>query len=611
MATKERPELVSSGAGLASAVATETHGELGTADAIRARGYWEGVWLRFRRDKFAIAGGLYILFVLFAGFAGGPIAAHFLGHGPNDQIAGGVDPSTTLPVNPWSHVDEAPYVGAPGNFGTTLFILGGDASTLGRDEFLRLLYGAQTSLEVAIGATILSMFVGVLMGALAGFYGGWTDTVISRITEIVMAFPILLFVIALASTVGPRLDGVTLGFLGEGVVTLVLVLGLFGWFYPARIVRAQVLSLREKEFVEAARMIGTNDLRIIRSHILPHLVAPIIVYSTLVVAQNILAEAGLSFLALGIKAPTASWGNMLSGAADYYTTQPWLMLWPGAAVLLATLAFNLLGDGLRDAFDPRSSLSEGVVPGGRRPGERRAGGLPRALPLVCAFLALLAWPVTGIGAESAVGKARTVQIVFAGKGGGRYLDHTRWLREDTRLCYARRIADETLSVRWQIVWTAPLVRTAGGYALGKADAAFRRRSTALSWGRLFATVATRRTKSPAGLARTSARASSRFAPGAGSPSTVSETLSASTSRGPVYASPGHPCELDIRNDQLRASRVAAAGGDRRARIREARRRCPWAPGTPGADSSTSPPGAARCFRTSTTAWSTSTSATTR
>jgi peptide/nickel transport system permease protein len=268
-------------------------------------------------------------------------------------FSGGLDASAK-PVGPWTHVSAAPYPGATGHFGTTLFILGSDGQ-LGRDEFLRLLYGAQTSLEVAVGATILSMFVGVLMGAIAGFYGGWTDTVISRITEIVMAFPILLFVIALASTIGERLNGVTLGFLGKGVLTLVLVLGLFGWFYPARIVRAQVFSLREKEFVEAARMIGTSDARIIRSHILPHLVAPIIVYSTLVVAQNILLETGLSFLGLGIQAPTASWGNLLATAPDYYLTQPWLMVWPGIAVLLATLAFNLLGDGLRDAFDPRSS----------------------------------------------------------------------------------------------------------------------------------------------------------------------------------------------------------------------------------------------------------------
>jgi peptide/nickel transport system permease protein len=353
LATTERPETVSSG----SSVEAPAPDSGGTATAVRARGYWEGVFLRFRRDKFAIVGGVYIVVLVFVAFIGAPIAAHFLGHGPSDLFAGGLDPNSLLPVGPWTHVSNQPYPGAappPGGFEHTLFILGADGQ-LGRDEFLRLLYGAQTSLEVAIGATLFAMTVGVLMGSLAGFYSGWTDTVISRITEIVMAFPVLLFVIALASTAGERLNNVTFGFLGKGVVTLVFVLGIFGWFYPARIIRAQVLSLREKEFVEAARMIGTNDWKIIRSHILPHLVAPIIVYSTLVVASNILAEAGLSFLGLGIQAPTPSWGNLLATAPDYYLTQPWLMVWPGAAVLLATLAFNLLGDGLRDAFDPRST----------------------------------------------------------------------------------------------------------------------------------------------------------------------------------------------------------------------------------------------------------------
>ena len=354
MATTERPELVSSGAGLASTVAAESHGEIGIEGAVRARGYWEGVILRFRRDKFALAGGIYIIFVALVGFVGAPIAAHFLGHGPNDLFPGGLDAKSVLPVGPWTDVSNQPYPGATGHFEHTIFILGADGQ-LGRDEFLRLLYGTQTSLEVAVGATLLAMTVGVLMGSLAGFYSGVTDTIISRLTEIVMAFPVLLFVIALASTAGPRLNGITLGFLAPGALTLIVVLALFGWFYPARIVRAQVLSLREKEFVEAARMIGTNDWRIIRSHILPHLVAPIIVYSTLVVAQNILAEAGLSFLGLGIQQPTSSWGNLLATAPEYYLTQPWLMVWPGVAVLLATLAFNLLGDGLRDAFDPRST----------------------------------------------------------------------------------------------------------------------------------------------------------------------------------------------------------------------------------------------------------------
>src|SRR5204862_8224841 len=146
------------------------------------------------------------------------------------------------------------------------------------------------------------------------------------------------------------------GLLGRGVGTLVLVCSIFGWCYPARIMRAQVFSIREKEYVGAARMIGASDIRIIRSHVLPHLVAPMLVYSTLIVGSYVLFEAGLSFLGLGVDpTTTSSWGNLLADAPRYYTAQPWLMLWPGMAVLLTTLAFNLLGDGLRDAFDPRAT----------------------------------------------------------------------------------------------------------------------------------------------------------------------------------------------------------------------------------------------------------------
>jgi len=351
---ENNPNILSSGAGLAAAVAIESGPGLGEGiEPVRARGYWEQVWIRFKKDKIAIGGGFTIILVLLAGFVGAPIAAHLLGHGPGDQFAGGTDAQTFLPVNPWSHISAAPYTGAVG-FGKTLFILGGDGQ-LGRDEFLRLLYGTQVSLEVAIGATLLSMFVGVLMGSIAGYFGGWIDTIVSRLTDITMAFPILLFIIALASTAGPRLDGITLGIFQKGVITLVLVLGFFGWYYPARIVRAQVLSLREKEFVEAARMVGASDLRIIRSHLLPHLVAPIIVLSTITVAQFILAEAGLSFLGVGIKEPVASWGSLLGQGPTYYLSQPWLIVWPGMAILIATLSFNLLGDGLRDAFDPRAA----------------------------------------------------------------------------------------------------------------------------------------------------------------------------------------------------------------------------------------------------------------
>jgi peptide/nickel transport system permease protein len=342
-------EILSSGAGLGAAVAVESGTELGELETVEARGYWEQVWRRLRKDKAAILSACFIIFLLLAAYPGATLAKALLGHGPNDIFGtNGLDPNTLLPVGPFSHVQKLD------GSGTSLFILGSD-SQLGRDEFLRLLYGARVSLEVAIGATILGMVVGVTMGAIAGYFGGAIDTVVSRITEIVMAFPVLLFIIALASTVGDRLNNVTFGFLQPGVFTLTVVIGIFGWYYPARIIRAVVLSLREKEFVEAARMLGASDARIIRSHLLPHLVAPIIVYSTLIVAQNVLLEAGLSFLGIGIPLDVPSWGNLLSTAPDYYLTQPWLMIWPGLAVLVTTLAFNLLGDGLRDSFDPRST----------------------------------------------------------------------------------------------------------------------------------------------------------------------------------------------------------------------------------------------------------------
>jgi peptide/nickel transport system permease protein len=346
---QERREVLSAGAGLAAEVALESGGELGEAE-IKARGYWEQVWRRFRRDKVAIASGVFIVLLFVAAFAGAPLAEKWLGHGPNDIFPSeGVDPTSLVPVGPLTTVHSF-------SRNEDIFFLLGASDTLGRDEFLRLLYGARVSLEVAIGATLLSMFMGVLLGSIAGYFRGGIDAIISRVTEIVMAFPLLLFVIALAATAGDRLNDITFGGLFQpGVITLILIGGIFGWFYPARIVRAQVLSLREKEFVEAARMVGSSDWRIIRSHLLPHLVAPIIVYSTLIVAQFVLFEAGLSFLGLGIELPTASWGNLLSTAPDFYTQQPWLMVWPGLAVLLTTLAFNLLGDGLRDAFDPRST----------------------------------------------------------------------------------------------------------------------------------------------------------------------------------------------------------------------------------------------------------------
>lgn len=321
-------------------------------DAVKARGYWELVFIRFRRDKLAVASIGFIIFLFLAAFVGAPVAARLLHHGPNDIFQYGVDQNTLAPVGPWTHIQ---YQDIAGHTHHTLLILGGD-SQLGRDLFLRLLYGAQTSLEIALLATVGAVVLGIVMGMLAGYFRGWIDTVISRLIEIVMVFPSLLFIIAVRIVMGPSLNNFTLGFLSKGVLTLAIIFTIFGWFYPARIIRGVVLSLREKEFVEAARMTGASDVRIMRSHILPHVVAPVIVYSSLIVAQTIIAEAGLSFLGLGIDLPTASWGNLLEQAPQFYLTQPWLMVWPGLCILMTTLAFNLLGDGLRDAFDPRARI---------------------------------------------------------------------------------------------------------------------------------------------------------------------------------------------------------------------------------------------------------------
>jgi peptide/nickel transport system permease protein len=342
--------------GLGTAIAAESGGDLGEQEEdVKARGYWELVWLRFKQDRVAVASGIFIVLLVLVAFVGAPLAGKAVGHGPNTIFGPGccgskeaVSIRGLLPVGPMSTVHN-PYTNED-----NLFILGA-ANRLGQDEFLRLLYGAQISLEVAGLSTLGVMLIGVLLGSIAGFYRGWADTTISRVTEITMAFPVLLFVIALAATIGAKLDRITFwGTFPEGVMTLVFIFVLFGWFYPARIMRAQVLSIREKEYVEAAQMIGASNWRIIRSHVLPHLIAPIIVYSSLIIAGYVLFEAGLSFLGLGIKFD-ASWGKLLSEAPEYYTVRPLLMLWPGLAVLLMTLAFNLLGDGLRDAFDPRST----------------------------------------------------------------------------------------------------------------------------------------------------------------------------------------------------------------------------------------------------------------
>jgi peptide/nickel transport system permease protein len=316
-------------------------------DSVVARGYWEQAWRRLKKDKVSMwcAGILVVMLVII--FAGAPIAAHLLGHGPNTIIPGGVQ--NYQPVGVWSHVDD-------GHGGKTLLILGASDFT-GRDEFLRLLYGGQVSLEVAVFSTIFGMTLGVITGLMAGFYGGATDTLVSRLIEIAMCFPLLLFLVALAATVGDRLDSYTFhGLFYPGVGTLILVITLFSWFYPARVIRGVVLQLREREFIEAARMTGASNFRIMRTHLLPHLTGLIIIYSTLSIAVTILLESTLSYVGVGLPPPNPSWGNLLDQASTLYTTAPLLILWPGLMLLILALAINMLGDGLQDALDPKAQL---------------------------------------------------------------------------------------------------------------------------------------------------------------------------------------------------------------------------------------------------------------
>jgi peptide/nickel transport system permease protein len=342
MATTDPTTVLPGGAALAGAA-----GDVEGGGGVEARGYWENAFRRLRRDRLAIVSAVVIVLFIIIPFIGLPLATRWLGHGPNDLVPGGVE--NFVPVGPFSTVSD-------GQGGTTYLLLGA-SDLVGRDEFLRLLAGAQVSIEVGILSTLVGLGLGLVLGLMAGFYGGAADTIVSRLTEIVMAFPLLLFLIAISATLGDRINGITFGgLLNPGVFALTMVIGLFTWFYPARIIRAQVLSLREKEFIEAARMVGSSNFRIMRSHLLPHLVGTIIVYGTLTVAINILLESTLSFLGVGLPPPNASWGNMLDEATQLYTIQPWLIVWPGLALLILTLAFNLLGDGLRDALDPRAML---------------------------------------------------------------------------------------------------------------------------------------------------------------------------------------------------------------------------------------------------------------
>jgi peptide/nickel transport system permease protein len=304
---------------------------------IEGRSLGQIAWLRFRRDKAAVAGGVVVIALVLMAIAAKPIEAVF-GLDPNAFHQGLIDPELLAPKGAWGGMSWEHPLGVDPQYG--------------RDILARVVEGSWVSLLVATGATVLSNVIGTVLGVVAGYYGGWVDTVISRMMDTFLAFPLLLFAISISAALQDGAFG--LSGLPLRICVLIFVIGFFNWPYMGRIVRGQTLTLREREFVEAARSLGARGPFILFRELLPNLVAPILVYSTLLIPTNILFEASLSYLGVGIAPPQASWGGMLTSAVDYWQVDPQYMIVPGLAIFITVLAFNLLGDGLRDALDPRS-----------------------------------------------------------------------------------------------------------------------------------------------------------------------------------------------------------------------------------------------------------------
>jgi peptide/nickel transport system permease protein len=273
-------------------------------------------WKRFRRDRLAMV-GLVIIFVFATAAILAPVIAPY---NPSEQFFDGL----TLEGSPLP----------PG----WRFWFGTD--TNGRDQFSRLLYGAQTSLLIGIVANGIAVAVGTALGLVAGYLRGWTGAAIMRVTDLMMAFPPLLLAIALAAILKPGLN------------IVILVIALVNWVQIARVIYTETVSLSEREYIEAARALGAGNGRILLRHLLPHLIPTVIVYATLGIATTVLLEAMLSFLGRGVQPPTPAWGMMIFESQSYFLNAPWLVFIPGAAILIVALAFNLAGDGLRDALDP-------------------------------------------------------------------------------------------------------------------------------------------------------------------------------------------------------------------------------------------------------------------
>ncbi|HYS38844.1 MAG TPA: ABC transporter permease [Pseudonocardiaceae bacterium] len=326
---------------LASPTSEPGSGEPGGGKAIQGRSLTEIAWTRLKRDRWALAGAVVVvLFVVVA------IASVFL------KSAGVLDIST-YHTDLIDHNTDKPL----GFFGgISLSHPFGVDPQYGRDMLSRVLVGSEYSLLIAFTATIISVVIGVVMGVVAGYFGGWVDTVINWLMNVFLAFPLLLFAIALTGVV--QTTNSAFGLSGDAlhIVVLVFVIGFFNWPYIGRIIRGQTLSLREREFVDAARSLGARGFYVLWHELLPNLVGPILVYATLLIPTNILFEAALDFLGVGLKLPTPSWGAMLADAVtnQYYSIDPEYILVPGLAIFISVMAFNLFGDGLRDALDPRS-----------------------------------------------------------------------------------------------------------------------------------------------------------------------------------------------------------------------------------------------------------------
>jgi peptide/nickel transport system permease protein len=313
--------------------------------AIQGRSQWQLTWRRLRSDKVAVASIVVILLICAAALCA-PLVARLVGHGEYQAFPDTGTNSFGGPVGPGTHG----------------FLLGTDA--IGRDLLVRILYGAQISLFVGLFTTAVAAVFGVSMGLVAGYFGGWIDTVLARIIDGVLAFPYIVLALALAAVLNPSLSIVI------GVITF------FSWAGISRIVRGQTLSLKEKEYIEAARSLGAGPWRIMFIDIMPNLLGPVLVLATLYIPTAVSFEATLSFLGIGIPPPSPSWGNILAEAQDHYQQAWWYVVFPAAALLITTLAFNLLGDGIRDAMDPRTErifASSKVTRRKRGKGKRRFG----------------------------------------------------------------------------------------------------------------------------------------------------------------------------------------------------------------------------------------------